>query len=188
LRNVYSVYNFGEGSTPSIQLLAVTNASDANADFLTVRQAALALLPPLGDISKITDSIPGGSSSNSTVPPPPPADSSSNNTDSTSNDFNNLALDSNPITGLPDDFVETFNKIKSYGPIVLALLGVIALLLLLLSALTCAFLCRRRTVTKSAKKGLVYEPVSLADKDAEGKGFKNYEETSYTGTRYRDDQ
>jgi hypothetical protein len=67
LRNVYSVYNFGDfvntesgfsTSTPFIQMLPLTNASAASAEFKKARAKNLESLPPQVNVMTINDPNP----------------------------------------------------------------------------------------------------------------------------------
>ncbi|KAG8716928.1 hypothetical protein FRC09_014991 [Ceratobasidium sp. 395] len=67
LRNVYAVYNYGNFNntesglshdTPFIQLLPLTNASVASAEFKDARAKALKFFPPEVNVSTINDPVP----------------------------------------------------------------------------------------------------------------------------------
>ncbi|KAG8776771.1 hypothetical protein FRC12_000698 [Ceratobasidium sp. 428] len=67
LRNVYAVYNYGDYNntesglshdTPFIQLLPLTNASVASAEFKDARAKALKFFPPEVNVSTINDPVP----------------------------------------------------------------------------------------------------------------------------------
>ncbi|KAG8679004.1 hypothetical protein FRC09_019336 [Ceratobasidium sp. 395] len=67
LRNVYAVYNYGNFSdtesglshdTPFVQLLPLTSASAASAEFKDARAKALKLFPPEVNVSTINDPVP----------------------------------------------------------------------------------------------------------------------------------
>ncbi|KAG8741995.1 hypothetical protein FRC10_002112 [Ceratobasidium sp. 414] len=78
LRNVYAVYNYGNYSgtesglshdTPFIQLLPLTNASVASAEFKDARAKALQFFPPQVNVSTINDPVPQAISGSSAGSP-----------------------------------------------------------------------------------------------------------------------
>ncbi|KAH9935100.1 acid protease [Epithele typhae] len=120
LRNVYASYNYGnyqpnttfDGQGPFVQLLPTTDGSTMQAEFVANRTAALALLPPLGDIatvSKLASSDPSNTTTTTTTDA-----ASSTSSPSIAGAFENSPSSS---SGSTDSWG------AKYGTIALALLG-----------------------------------------------------------------
>ena len=146
LRNVYSMYDFGDLDTstgglvghPFIKLLALPTSEykAASAEFATARKATLAKLPAQIPPSRLANFVnPQDATSSAGDPSNPQA----------------LAADTDPVT--LNDLHEYADKLVKYMPYVLGLLGGMTLLLLIL-LITSIVQCTR------ARKGRTYTPIT----------------------------
>ncbi|KAJ7161818.1 aspartic peptidase domain-containing protein [Mycena crocata] len=161
LRNVYSVFSFGNDTTvPHVQLLSQTDATDAAVDFAHFRAELLQHAPPELSPRDIVNLFDG------------PADPSLSPTDADS------TLDSTTPTeagkasvNLADNgsFSSTYSAVSKYGPIVIGLLGANLLILLLLVALGIMSLIRGGRRSGSTRVvNPKYEPVKLREDASRG--------------------
>ncbi|QRV94007.1 aspartyl protease [Ceratobasidium sp. AG-Ba] len=143
LRNVYAVYDFGDFDSsgnmgkPYVKLLPLTDPTAASAGFKKSRAAALSQLPPEGSF----DGLVG-------VSVPTPNSSVAGSGIGSGKSGSNLAA-----AGLSDDdtssIKDSLSQLTKFAPIVLALLGVNAILLIGLVTMGAFTLFRRNKSNKT---------------------------------------
>ncbi|KDQ06684.1 hypothetical protein BOTBODRAFT_39405 [Botryobasidium botryosum FD-172 SS1] len=184
LRNVYAVYNFGDTNPatgapgePYVQILSLTDQTEAAADFKASRTKALASLPPLGNLAALQALA--NTENNSSGGTTSPTTTAGGSTPSTKLDAGNLAA---ATDNDPSSISQSINKLVGYAPVMLGLLGLNAVLVLVL-AIMGVILFRKRNGGAATRGAPRYEPVHLPPKH--DIGSYGYEEP-YSGRRYND--
>jgi len=172
LRNVYSVYDFGDtdpktgkAGDPYMKLLTITDQTAALADFTVSRPKSLAALPPLGDLNAALAADKKASPTSSSG-----AGGSKTGNLAAGTDDSNSAI------------AQSVDKLVNLAPAMLGLLGLNAFALLVLVALGVALLRKGKKDTGvSAPR---YQPVHLPPR--KGDAHTGYDEPHYEEHRYTD--
>ncbi|KAK7035991.1 Six-hairpin glycosidase [Favolaschia claudopus] len=207
LRNVYSVFSFGDDKTlPNVQLLANTETIEAASDFFVVRGELLENSPPElapEDIIKLFDgpsSVSSSSSSSSTSTSSGSTDSSTNsnsgsqaNSDSSTpssggslpectvpagSDALSNGPNSKSSVNLADNGSSSSSTSDKYGPVIVGLLAANLVLLLLVASLSVVNFVRGGRTTGSTRNPS-YVPVKLKE-DGPRSSFSMTAHTGYS--------
>ncbi|KAJ6584274.1 aspartic peptidase domain-containing protein [Mycena sp. CBHHK59/15] len=162
LRNVYSVFGFGnDTTTPFVQLLSQTIASEAAADFASVRAQFLALTAPElspADTIRLFDGPSAGTTMDSSAPACSPS-TASGASDAVLGKAKTSAdlADSNGSS-------TTDSQVVKYGPVIIGLLAANLVILLVLAFLgVMSFVRNGRTTGPTRALNPQYAPVKVKD-------------------------
>lgn len=190
LRNAYSLFDYGdftgeEGDQVAnayAQVLALTDPSDALADFKTSRSAALAQSPPEATLEEIKgwvqeDNEPTTTSTSSKA-------SSTSKSSSTSND---KAVQNAVTSGDDSDSASVTDKLNTYGPAIVGLLAGNLLVGIVLCAIGISVCIRRGASVGPARNAPIYAPVRFKEDNGSSVGGGSHPGESYRDeTRYSD--
>ncbi|KAF7353878.1 Six-hairpin glycosidase [Mycena venus] len=198
LRNVYSVFSFGNDTTPAhVQLLADTNTDDAAADFLVHRQEVLENGPPELSPKDIINLFDGSASGSSAAPSSTPTSAGSTPTASDAGSSTPTSADplpectipagsdalskGKPALNLADGTSSSSDStVSKYGPIIVGLLAANLVLLLVVAFFSVMnFVKNGRTAGPTRALNPSYVPVKLKE-DGPRSSFSTAEHTAYS--------
>lgn len=176
LRNVYALYNYGNFvkdlsghsvDTPFIQILPLTDAQKASAEFKEVRTKELASLPPQIDVTTVNDPVPktASSSGSGSGTGTGTSGTGSGNTGagaSLGSSLSNDALSSSSTSSDDASALASLKSLANLAPIALGLLGAgVALLLVLIAIVGIAMSRLSKQNSMSTRTAGAYIPVAL---------------------------
>ncbi|KAJ2928438.1 hypothetical protein H1R20_g8656, partial [Candolleomyces eurysporus] len=169
LRNVYSVFDFGDSDgtaagQPYIQLLAKTDPAKATAQVALIRSRTMADLPPEIEPAKLVEML---SAEDPTIRP--------GNAPLSAASFSTQELPSAQ---------ESRSSVDKYGPAIIGLMAVNAVIGVILLALSVFNLLQRRGLARgTTKSALLYVPVKshATSEQGIGSGRKHEDQLSTTG-------